>query len=116
MAEMNEAQIIDLSCLEEYTDGDPEAIRELVSVFYETADEALGVLKQNICEGENATWSDAAHKLKGASSYMGAAKLRFLCSQAQEMKTGRLEERADLYQQIEKAYADVCLALKGIGT
>jgi|MDSW01.2.fsa_nt_gb HPt (histidine-containing phosphotransfer) domain-containing protein len=114
MTEISDTQIIDLSCLEEYTDGDPDAIRELVEVFHETASEALGLLEENICEGENTAWSDAAHKLKGASSYLGAEQLRSLCSDAQEMKTGSLEERTELYRQIEKAYANVCAALKEI--
>lgn len=114
MPEISDTRVIDLSCLEEYTDGDPDAIRELVEVFHETASEALGLLEENICEGENTAWSDAAHKLKGASSYLGAEKLRSLCADAQEMKTGRLEERADLYQRIKESYGDVCEALKEV--
>lgn len=104
---------VDLSYLAEYTNGDQDAIRELIEVFYETADEALGDLKSNITEGENAAWAAAGHKLKGAAGYVGAESLKDLCAQAQNMKEATLPERETLFRQIKEMYGHVHTYLEG---
>lgn len=98
---------VDLTYLEEYTGGDPEAVQELLEIFHETMEEGLEELKNNITEGENKTWSEAAHKLKGASGYVGATNLRELCAKAQDMITATLDERTALFGQITENYARV---------
>ena len=94
--------LVDLSCLEEYANGDSEAMDELIDVFYETVTESLQSLEDNIVDGESMPWSEAAHKLKGAAGFVGAENLRSLCAQAQNLKTGSKAERQVLFDSISQ--------------
>ena len=105
-------QALDLSYLHEYTDGDQEMINELIEVFYETADEALAELKDALDAGDRATWKASAHKLKGASGYVGAAALKNLCFQAEELSDNKNEPLDGIFTEISETYKVVCMALK----
>jgi len=109
---MLDNSIVNLSCLEEYTNGDPEAIKELLEMFFETAEESLEKLESNIIDGKNDYWSSAGHKLKGAAAYVGADTLKSLCAQAQNMNNATQLERNDIFKKIKIAYANVCIVLK----
>lgn len=109
---MSETPLINLSHLEEYTDGDPEMMQELIDVFFETVDETLSTLEHNVTEGENEAWSEAAHKLKGAAGYVGAEKLRSYCNIAQQMRNVPQCERQTMFQNIHEHAARVCDTLK----
>lgn len=108
----SEAAPVDLSYLHDYTDGDKDAINELLEIFHETFSEELENLHIEIVEGDSQSWCEIAHKLKGAAGYIGAEELRALCSQAQNMKTCSKEERAEIYEKIEGKYRFVCDFLK----
>lgn len=97
----------DLAYLQEYTGGDPDAIKELLVFFYESVDEAMGELEANVVAGESSTWSEAAHKLKGAAAYVGAKSLRSLCAKAQDMKVASVAERSELFEGIKVEYQSV---------
>lgn len=112
MKKMSDDTVVDLSCLQEYTDGDPEAMQELIEAFYETAEDGLTALEENVVDGQSEAWSSAGHKLKGAAGYVGAAKLKSLCARAQDMKTASQDERADMFVQIKQSYGDVCKFLE----
>lgn len=109
---MSDNALVDLSCLEEYTNGDPEGLKELITVFFETAEESLNELQSNIVDGQNMNWSDAGHKLKGAAAYVGAEKLKSFCAQAQDMKTADRQARLEMYEKIKAQYDDVILVLE----
>lgn len=112
MSENNELPPIDLSYLQEYTDGDEEVMDELIEVFKETASEGIDDFRKGI-EGDDLTpWKAAAHKLKGASGYVGASHLKALCVQAEEMNTPTSGERSEFFKKIEKSYEDVCQLLE----
>lgn len=104
--------LFDLAYLQEYTDGDEDMIAVLVETFYETFDEGLVELSQEITDGDNQKWSDISHKLKGAAAFLGAEELRNLAMTGQEMKTASLAQRQDLFNQISQNYEDVKSALK----
>lgn len=112
MAEQNQGAPADLSCLNEYTDGDPEMVKELIGVFFETFDESLLHLKEHIKDGECAEWSETAHKLKGAAGYVGASVLREHCAKAQDMKVAALADRSALYEKICTSYDEVKVFLE----
>lgn len=97
----------DLSCLREYTDNDPESMVELIELFHETFSEDLKELERNVTDGENEEWSGIAHKLKGASGYVGAKELESLCSEAQNMRVGSVDDRRNLHQKIRDSYTVV---------
>lgn len=103
----NAATPVDLSYLLEYTDGEPEAMNELMAMFYETAEGVLIDLKDNMTEGENKQWSEAAHKLKGAAGFVGADELKTLCAEAQAMMTATQADRTILYEKIKNSYTQV---------
>ena len=97
MSKNSELSPIDLSYLQEYTDGDEEIIDELIEVFKETASEGIDDFRKGI-EGEDLMpWKAAAHKLKGVSGYVGASQLRALCSQAEEMNAPTSGERSEFF-------------------
>lgn len=95
---------VDLSYLQEYTDGDEEMIEELIEVFYETVVEGLATLKDTIAEDPTDQWKAAAHKLKGAAGYVGAEQMKTLCAHAQNMEAANTEERTRTYEKIEQSY------------
>ncbi len=107
--------IVDLSCLNEYTDGDPEANAELVEAFYETADQSIKQLQSSIFEETTETlgnWSAAAHKLKGACGYLGAESLKALCDTAQQMQAAPSSEKETTFNKIKNQYDMVRKELK----
>ena len=103
---------VDLSYLQEYTDGDTEMIASLLDVFRETVSESLEVLKSAIQDPSMASWKSAAHKLKGAAGYVGATHMKALCDTAQNMDEGTLEEKKARFNEILYSYERVTLFLK----
>lgn len=110
----NENSTVDLSCLNEYTDGDPEVMKELIQLFFTSFDESLDNLKEEATDGQNIEWSNIAHKLKGASAYVGAEQLRSLCAQGQSMEDAQMNDRKMLVQQIETTYKTVQSELQSL--
>ena len=88
-------ECVDLSYLLEYTDGDEEAIDELIEIFQETVAESIEDFRKSIDPIDNDLWKAAAHKLKGTSGYVGAVKLRALCIEAE----GISEPSSAIYQE-----------------
>ena len=109
---MTNKTLINLSSLEEYSDGDPEILAELLEAFYDTAESSIDALKQNISSGENPDWHKAAHKLKGASGYVGASRLTELCVQAEQMTDCDKSVRENAYTEISHLYSQICTQLK----
>ena len=109
---MDSTTIVDLTCLQEYTDNDPVAMQELIDIFYETAHEDLKILADSIAEGKGDEWYAASHKLKGAAGYIGALAMKALCAEAQNMTGSTPAMRANLYRKIKTSYDDACHFLK----
>lgn len=105
----------DLTYLNEYLDGDQEAIRELIIVFHETFQENLESLKAQAIEGESLEWTELAHKLKGASAFIGAHDLSSHCALAQKMRVATSAERQKVFKNIELHYLKAAEYLKGEG-
>lgn len=103
---------LNLSLLEQYTDGDKKAQKELIDLFYHKSIDDIKILKDNCVDGESVEWEAAAHGLKGSSGYIGAAILQNLCSLAQSLKLSSKEEKLDIYKKIKKAHQNVCESLE----
>ncbi len=69
---------IDLSRLNELTDGDPEFTRELVATFIASGEQAMEEMRSALVALDRAALSRLAHKLKGASANIHAEPLRDL--------------------------------------
>ena len=108
MNKSDDSQPVDLSYLQEYTDGDDDVMDELIEAFQETALEGLEELKKGVYETEMTVWNAAAHKLKGAAGYVGAAQLAALCVEAEGGGMVESDKRADLFNKIETSYAIIC--------
>ena len=105
---------IDLQCLHEYTDDDPEMMKELIEVFFETCSESIATMGRHIIDGKSAEWTAEAHKLKGASGYVGAHVLKSLSSEAQSMEQATKQDRQEKFDQIETEYSLVKSKLEQI--
>jgi len=108
-------EVVDLTKLKTFSEGDVEIEKELVGVFIQQSDKNLRELNDNRIDGECRPWVEAAHMFKGGSASVGALPLSRLCAHAQNMSNVKGSERATLYQQIEDEYMRVKEHLKTIG-
>ncbi|HEY0943394.1 MAG TPA: PAS domain-containing protein [Steroidobacter sp.] len=69
---------VDLSRLNELTDGDPEFIRELAETFIASGEQVLEEARAALAMLDRVNLSRIAHKLKGASANVHAGPLRNL--------------------------------------
>lgn len=106
---------VNLDILDEYTDNDKGAQKELIQIFYDNSIEDLERLKENCSRFEKKIWVGSAHRLKGSSSYIGASVLKNLCSVAETSSFETEEERKSLYAKIKKEHGIVCSILNKLG-
>lgn len=105
-AEVSDASpIVDLSALSEFADSEDE-IQNFVDIFVAQSDEIIEIMDSNCTDGESRAWSEAAHKLKGGASMVGAEKLSALSAKAESMKDATAEDRAAILDDIRQAYED----------
>jgi two-component system, sensor histidine kinase and response regulator len=87
---------VDLTQLNELTDGDPEFTRELAATFIASGEQALLEARAALAALDRAALSRIAHKLKGASANIHAGPLKNLShaleSQASSLDQPRLNE------------------------
>ena len=73
---------IDFDHLRQYTGDDDALVAEVLGMFAEQTRMWMRALDPS---AEDATWSAAAHALKGSAKTIGAAELGELCGRAEEM-------------------------------
>lgn len=69
---------VDVAQLEEFSDGSPAAIREVVGLFLAHSQDALGELGRAVEAGDAAAIRMLAHRTGGSSSVCGAKDLAAL--------------------------------------
>jgi CheY-like chemotaxis protein len=99
---------VNLSKLNELTDGDPEFTRELVETFIASSEQVLSEARAALAALDRTSLSRIAHKLKGASANIHAEPLRNLShaleQQASSLDQPRLNELvAQLATELERA-------------
>jgi CheY-like chemotaxis protein len=99
---------VNLSKLNELTDGDPEFTRELVETFIASSEQVLNEARTALAALDRSGLSRIAHKLKGASANIHAEPLRNLShtleQQASSLDQPRLNELvAQLATELERA-------------
>ncbi|GEM_PF-7100384 len=100
--------VIDFSLLKEYSNGDFEFERKLVQSFYHTGSLDINILKENTDPENHDIFTEAAHKLKGSSAFIGANQLSALCQKAQIIdKKMSSENRKKIFAEIEKEFSNV---------
>jgi HPt (histidine-containing phosphotransfer) domain-containing protein len=97
---------VDLSMIKSFCDTD-EDLNLFIDTFVKQTKEDLIRLSQNCTDGENLSWSEMAHKMKGGCATFGATEMKILCAQAQEMKVATIAERRALFNQLEQSFQDV---------
>jgi signal transduction histidine kinase/CheY-like chemotaxis protein/HPt (histidine-containing phosphotransfer) domain-containing protein len=101
-------EIIDLSHLELFTEGDLDQEKMLADLFVTVGEGSLKILKAHISgENTNDSWSAGAHKLKGSSAQIGANHLSALCLKAEHESQLPFEEKRALLAEIENSFEKV---------
>ncbi|MEZ0262290.1 MAG: ATP-binding protein [Alphaproteobacteria bacterium] len=108
--EKSAAPAADIAVLKGFADT-KEELQRLVKLFGDQSESIIAVMAENCFAGENKTWVEAAHKLKGSAGMVKADKLRELCGQAQAMLDGEAEVRMALVDDIRAAFAEALDAL-----
>ncbi|MDD3288202.1 MAG: PAS domain S-box protein [Alphaproteobacteria bacterium] len=106
---------VNLEHLRSFTHGDKTAEQELIKVFIEQSDINLSDLEKHCVDGEDFTWTEAAHMFKGGAGAIGAAWLEKLCAQAQYQKDLDGKAKKSLLEDIKNEYEKVGSYLREIG-
>lgn len=105
---------VDLSRLNEFTEGDKETERMVINLFLETAYESFDRLKTAQLSDESEEWSKAAHSFKGASGNLGAMSLHAICSDAEHKGDVTKEEKNSILGSLYAEFSKVESYLKGL--
>lgn len=107
-AQPTSKDFIDLKILKEYSDGNFDFEKELITSFCKTGSEDLQIIKDNTQKKNHKIFIEAAHKLKGSSAFVGAGELSKLCQKAQTINPdAKAAERKKIYSDIEKEFSKV---------
>jgi HPt (histidine-containing phosphotransfer) domain-containing protein len=105
--------IIDMTHLELFTDGDLEQEEMLATVFMDVGLHSLQTLEEHIRGlNNNDSWKMASHKLKGSSAQIGASKLSGFCLLAEKATDESLEQKALFLGDIKKGLEEISLFFK----
>jgi PAS domain S-box-containing protein len=105
---------VDLSRLNEFTEGDKDTEEMVINLFLETAYEAFDRLKCAQLSEESEEWSKAAHSFKGASGNLGAVALHAICSDAEHKGEVSREEKDMILSSLYAEFSKVETYLKGL--
>ena len=107
--------VINPGRLQEVAMGDDEFMMELIDLYLQDAPDQLEALGKAVASQDNKAVSAAAHKLKGSCGNVGAEGLVALCQQIEASgKASRIQEVADLFQQVHQEFVEVHRTLRGI--
>lgn len=105
---------VDLSRLNEFTEGDKDTENMVINLFLETAYESFDRLKCAQLSEEAEEWSKAAHSLKGASGNLGAMALHAICADAEYKGTGTSTEKDIILSCLYSEFSKVETYLKSL--
>ena len=91
--------------------GDKTFVKEMIALFVSHGSEQISLLKSQCTDGKNEEWVEIAHSLKGTAGNVGAADMRTLCAEAQDMVEASAEQRRNKLKDIEDQYHLVCTVL-----
>ncbi|MBL8638988.1 MAG: response regulator [Alphaproteobacteria bacterium] len=105
---------VDLSRLQEFTEGDKDTEQMVINLFLETAYISFDMLKTAQMEDNAQEWSKAAHSFKGASGNLGAMLLHRLCSEAEHQGECDRDQKDLILSGIYAEFNKVETYLKGL--
>lgn len=105
---------VDLTRLNEFTEGDKDTESMVITLFLETAYESFDRLKNAQLSGEAEEWSKAAHSFKGASGNLGAMALHAICTDAEHKGDVTQEEKDLILNSLYNEFSKVESYLNGL--
>lgn len=105
---------VDLSRLNEFTEGDKDTESMVINLFLETAYESFDRLKCSQLSETPEEWSKAAHSLKGASGNLGAMALHAICTDAEHKGDSSREEKDMILSNLYTEFSKVETYLKAL--
>lgn len=111
---MDNSVPVDLSRLNEFTEGDKDTEEMVINLFLDTAYESFDRLKIAQITNEPEEWSKAAHSFKGASGNLGAMALHAICSDAEHKGEVTKEEKDMILTALYSEFSKVESYLKGL--
>lgn len=105
----NPAAPINIERLIEVTDGDRDAIRELLVIFLEDAEARLEAIEVALAAGDAETLGAEAHSLKGAAGNVGADPMHQLAETLEdEARANRLDDGRATLNEMREQWTRVC--------
>ena len=111
---MDDSVPVDLTRLNEFTEGDKDTEQMVINLFLDTAYESFDILKNAQLQDNSDDWSKAAHSMKGASGNLGAMMLHSLCSDAEHKGDVSREEKSLILSNLYKEFGKVESYLNGL--
>ena len=97
----------------EISGGELSFLDKLFGAFLEHGDRAMLEFSPHLEAGDAAALADLAHKIKGASTQVGASSLAAICDDLEDRaRSDRLVECVDLVERLVPEYARVRTALE----
>ncbi len=88
--------------------GEPDLLRELLTLFLRDTPERLDVVRQAVADGNLDAAARAAHSLKGSAANLGALDLHELASQTeQRARAGDTSGVRTLLEQLDEEFGRV---------
>lgn len=105
---------VDLSRLNEFTEGDKDTEKMVINLFLDTAYESFDMLKNAQLQNSEEEWKKAAHSFKGASGNLGAMALHQLCTEAEHQCSLSADEKSIVLSNLYAEFGKVENYLKGL--
>lgn len=83
-----------MQALQEVTDGDAQVEERFVAMFMDNLARSIDQLERSVAGGEEETWAQIVHRMKGAAANMHAESMRDLCLHAEAMEDRQQRLRA----------------------
>ncbi len=97
---------VDLNRVREVADGDEQFFQELFTIFLDDAAQQIHVLRQAVEQHDATAVRRTAHRLKGASSNVGARPFSSLCLRLEQtVGQGSLDQVPSLILDMQEEYA-----------
>ena len=94
--------------------GRPDLLKELISLFIETSESHLKILRASVENQDLGTVAHIAHSIKSSAANLGALKLSKQCIELEKIGNGDLrpERLSSALYQLEEAYHEAAALLK----
>lgn len=90
---------------------DPGFVRELVVMFYDSAEPLMAALEQALADGDVSAASRTAHRLKGSVANFAADRARELAARIERLQADTLDQGLPLLEALRKEFEELRPAL-----